>query len=166
MLLLLGGISMEAQMPTALGGTTRWDWAELPTIEGLPARQFVARGGTRWKLEARLHSQLGIRPSRALAELEALGDSAAALPLQLGTGRILSYVVLVGLEQTWSWTLPDGELLMADVSLDLEPHRPPDPEGPVPLAVIDTAGAERTAPAVVDAERDPGEVPLSEIVRA
>jgi phage protein U len=165
MLLTLGDFSLDALSVLALGDQQAWKWAEHATIEDLPALQQMAPEPRRPRLEVRVHRDLGV-PSETIALLREAATRGDVMALAWGTGEFVGHFVVTGLDVRRTWTLPDGTLLQATVAIELLEHRPVETDATPRAATAGTATPERTEPDAVDTDRDPDDVPLSEIVRA
>lgn len=165
MLLLLGQIPLETTQVIGLSGDREWTIVSHETIEDLPVLQHLGRQAAPIQVTARLHRSLGT-PQVMLDALAAMGDSGKVMGLSLGSGRLLGHFVLQKLGVRRTWTTDDGELLSCDITLTLEEHRTPEMVVGGQLAVEGFTGPDRTAPRTPDIDRDPGDVPLSEITRS
>lgn len=164
MLLLLGAIPFEALQVKGFRDGKQWNRVSHDTIEDLPVLQTVGKMPRKPEIQIKLHPALG--PVRgAIAALDAFGESGLPVSLQDGTGFSLGWFVLDALQPTYQRSLPDGTLVEAELLIKLLESRPPAPDlGPL-LGVVAFAAPERVEPTPIDTTGDPGEVPLSEVVR-
>lgn len=164
-MLRLGNILLDVRRVSNLTDGRSWDYAEIATIESLPVLQKVARHPSEVSLDVRVHPLLG-KVGTLLADLQSVGDSGEVLPLQTDAGTLLGYFVLDSIQRKWTWTLPDGTIVDALLGLRLREHRAPDGAEAPRLAIAGIASPVQVTPALVDIDREPGDVALSEIVRA
>lgn len=143
----------------------KWKYAEQGTIEDIPRQQFIAKSGASLQVSVRLHPFLGVVPQVAIDRLLQAADLGQAMSLQLPDGRLLGWFVLESMTENWLKTLPTGELVDASLKLSLSPERAPEAEASAPLAISGAELGDETTPILIDIDRDPSTVALSEIVR-
>lgn len=121
----LGNILLEREVHA---GERRqaFEFEELRVIEGPPRLQWMGSGLQEHVLELLLHRRLG-DPSGRLAQLQAAAEAHEALPLVLGSGRVLGDFVITELTETSRHTDDDGTPEVVELRLSLKQLVPADP---------------------------------------
>jgi len=162
----LGKVPLALPLVSAVSLTHAWQHAEQPVILGVAPSQYIAPNGTSARISAFLHALMGVVPRDEAAALRELGDAGEVVALRMADGAVIGWFLLQSLEEEWLWVLPTGEIISSRLQLTLAPS----PEGLLeelpPTAVEGAVTGEPTEPEEIDADRDPAEVPLSEIVRS
>jgi phage protein U len=155
---LYAGVSSQSE-------STSWKFAEHPTLEQLPALQFIAPEGGTMRLRVRAHHML-MSPKAVVDALKERGNLGEVFAVQDGpTGAMLGWVVLTNLDEDKLMVI-EGVVLISDITITLRVARPPAGVASEEPAAVNVSPQYEHEPEVIDLDREPSEVSTEEITRA
>jgi phage protein U len=112
----------DLKIPTiAVRGNTlkdAWEYAQHSVIDGKPRTQPIAPSSRQQQLDLFVHAEW-MQPQETVDRLRAIASAYEVVVIQADSGLIYGQFVLVGVDITPRWMLPDETIVSAGVTVTL-----------------------------------------------